>query len=161
MPHRGGLQEGFLGHGTLGRGPLGGALLVATGLVVMSQPTDPADLAAGRLRPCPSSPNCVSSQADDDAHRVEPLAFTGDPAAAMERLRRSVESLPGARIVSARDGYLHAEFTSRIFRFVDDVELLLDPEAGVVHVRSASRVGYSDLGANRRRVEAIRRAFGD
>jgi uncharacterized protein (DUF1499 family) len=143
------------------RGRLARAALVVPGgiLLAMSQATAPEDLAAGRLRACPDSPNCVSSQAGDAAHRVEPIAFEGDPAAALDRLRRAVVSLPRARIVSATGGYLHAEFTSLVFRFVDDVELLVDPEQRLIHVRSASRVGYSDLGANRRRVEAIRRAF--
>jgi uncharacterized protein (DUF1499 family) len=127
--------------------------------LAVSEATDPAERSKGRLRPCPSSPNCVSSQAADESHRVEPLAFEGDAAAVLEGLRRAIVSLPGARIVSVDDGYLHAEFTSRVFRFVDDVELLVDPERRLVHVRSASRVGYSDLGANRRRVEAIRAAF--
>lgn len=135
------------------------AALLGGALLAMSQPTDEADLAQGRLRACPPSPNCVSSQADDAAHRVEPLAFQGDPSAAMDRLRRAIVSLPRAKIVTATPSYIHAEFTSRLFRFVDDVELLLDPERRVVDVRSASRVGYSDLGANRKRVEALREAF--
>lgn len=113
----------------------------------------------GRLGPLPSSPNAVSSQAEDPSRRVEPLHFAGDPAEAMARARRAVESMPRTEIVRADERYLHATFTSRLFRFVDDVELLLDPQAGVIHVRSASRVGYSDLGANRRRVEALREAF--
>jgi len=113
----------------------------------------------GRLGPLPSSPNAVSSQADDSERRVEPLRFAGDPAAAMARLRRVVEAMPRTEIVRADERYLHATFTTRVLRFVDDVELLLDPEAGAIHVRSASRVGYSDLGANRSRVEALREAF--
>lgn len=143
------------------RGRLARAVAILPGgiLLAMSQPTPPEDLAAGRLRACPDSPNCVSSQARDAAHRVEPIAFAGDPAAVPDRLRRVVVSLPRARIVSASENYLHAEFTSLLFRFVDDVELLVDPAERLIHVRSASRVGYSDLGANRRRVEAIRRAF--
>ncbi len=135
------------------------AILLGSSLLAVGQPTDPGDVAAGRLRACPASPNCVSSQAADAAHRVEPIAFDGDPAAALDRLRRAVLSLPRARIVRADQSYLHAEFTSLFFRFVDDVELLIDPTRRLIQVRSASRVGYSDLGANRRRVEAIRRAF--
>ena len=111
------------------------------------------------LAPCPSSPNCVSSLAADDAHRVAPLAYQGDPAAAMRRLREVIAAMPRARVVDASDTALHAEFTSRIFRFVDDVDCVVDPAAGVIQIRSASRVGYSDLGVNRDRVEAIRKAF--
>lgn len=113
----------------------------------------------GRLAPCPRKPNCVSSQATDRKHAVEPIRFSGDPTAAMSKLREVVEGMQG-KVVEAEGDYLYAEFSSRIFGFVDDFELLCDREAGVVHVRSASRVGYGDLGVNRRRVEEVRRRFG-
>lgn len=77
----------------------------------------------------------------------------------MDELRRIIESMPRTRIVAASPTALHAEFSSRIFRFVDDVDLQLDAGARVVQIRSASRTGYSDLGVNRRRVEAIREKF--
>jgi len=112
----------------------------------------------GRLAPCPGTPNCVCSQ-DEDRHAVEPLHFDGPPEEAWGRLKEVLASLPRTRVVSSADGYLHAECTSRLFRFVDDLECLLDPEAKVIHVRSASRAGRSDFGVNRRRVEAIRKAF--
>ncbi len=112
------------------------------------------------LKSCPSSPNCVSSVADEDAsHRVAPLRWTGDLAQAKARLRRAVLAAGGATFVEEADTYWHVEFRSRVFRFVDDVEFLFDLESKVVHVRSASRVGYSDLGVNRRRVEKIRSLF--
>jgi uncharacterized protein (DUF1499 family) len=114
---------------------------------------------AHRLAPCPSSPNCVSSQATDARHRVEPITYTGNAAEAMRRLRGVIEGMPRTRIVNASDSALRAEFTSRLFRFVDDVDCIADPAAGVIQIRSASRVGYSDLGANRSRVEAIRATF--
>jgi len=101
----------------------------------------------------------VSSQATDAKHRVDAIAFSGDPGPAMRRLRAVIEAMPRARIVSADDSALRAEFTSRLFRFVDDVDCIADPAAGVIQIRSASRVGYSDLGVNRQRVEAIRAAF--
>jgi uncharacterized protein (DUF1499 family) len=115
--------------------------------------------AAKPLAPCPSSPNCVSSAAADAAHRIEPLAFAGPPAAAMERLRATIAALPRARVVRFDDGGLHAEFTSWLLRFVDDVDCIVDADASVIHIRSASRVGYSDFGVNRKRVEQIRAAF--
>lgn len=77
----------------------------------------------------------------------------------MERLKSIVAGMPRAKVVSSTDRYLHAEFTSALFRFVDDVEFLIDPDAKQIHFRSASRVGYSDLGANRRRMEAIERLW--
>jgi uncharacterized protein (DUF1499 family) len=118
----------------------------------------PAEAAPARfLAPCSSSPNCVSSLAVDAAHHVDPLQVTGDPAHAMDDLRRIIESMPRTRIVAASNTALHAEFRSRVFRFVDDVDLQLDGR--VVQIRSASRTGYSDWGVNRRRVEDIRQAF--
>lgn len=114
---------------------------------------------AGRLAPCADSPNCVSSQAPDERHAMEPLGFEGSAEEALERLEEVIEGMLRTRVVTRREDYLHAEFTSALFRFVDDVEFLVLPEEQVIHFRSASRVGYSDLGANRKRMEEIRRRF--
>jgi uncharacterized protein (DUF1499 family) len=101
----------------------------------------------------------VSSQADDDAHRVEPLQLRVAPEAGWAAARRAVEALPRTTVVRADERYLHAEVRSRLFRFVDDLELLLAEDGRRIDVRSASRVGHSDLGVNRRRVEALRQAL--
>lgn len=122
-------------------------------------PPDDLGLRDGRLAPCPPSPNCVSSQAADADHRVEPFRYAGSREAAQARLREVIDSVPRARVVTAGDGYLRAEFSSRILRFVDDVEFWF-PGEPVVHVRSASRLGYSDFGVNRARVEDLRVLFG-
>lgn len=116
---------------------------------------------AGRLSQCPGSPNCVSSQADpaDSEHYTPPLKFDGDALAAFERAKAAVLSLPGATLFEARDDYASFEITTRVMRFVDDLELVLDAPASTIHVRSASRLGHSDLGVNRKRVEALRAAF--
>jgi uncharacterized protein (DUF1499 family) len=113
----------------------------------------------GRLSPPPRKPNCVSSQADptDTQHYIAPIGFAGDPATAMKKLRDVIEDQPGAEVIESRPDYLYAEFTSKLMGFVDDVEFYNDGKA--IQVRSASRLGYSDLGANRKRVEAIRKAF--
>lgn len=113
----------------------------------------------GRLADCPATPNCVCSQDARPDHAIEPFAFADSPAAALARLERVLVAQPRTRVVERSDGYLRAEATSLLFRFVDDVEFLLDAEAKRIHVRSASRAGHSDLGVNRRRVEAIRAAF--
>ena len=112
-----------------------------------------------KLSPCPSSPNCVSSLNSDRKHAVEPLRYRGSRDDARQRILAVLNSLERARVVRSENDYVHAEFRSRIFRFIDDVELYFAEEDGLIHVRSASRVGYSDLGANRKRVEHIRRAF--
>lgn len=113
----------------------------------------------GRLQPCPASPNCVSSQADDAPHFIEPIAFVGSPEDALERLKIVLRQLPRVQLITEKADYIHAEATSLLFRYVDDVEFYVDRQAGVIHCRSASRVGRSDLGVNRARIEKIRAAL--
>ena len=110
----------------------------------------------GKLAACPSSPNCVSSQAPDEAHRIEPLPIRTTPEEEMRRLADILRGMPRTKIVTEAPDYLRAEFTSRIFRWVDDVEASLDADAKRIQLRSASRTGYSDLGVNRSRVDRIR-----
>ena len=111
----------------------------------------------GQLSVCPDSPNCVSSQATDQRHAIGPLLFSGDGQAALAKIQKILQGWPGVKITSQASGYLRAEFTSTLFRFVDDVEFVVVPDEGVIHFRSCSRVGYSDLGANRRRMESLRK----
>ena len=113
----------------------------------------------GRLSTCPDSPNCVSSQSSDNRHAIEPLRYEGSAESALQQLIRTVQGMKRARVVTVEGRYIHVEFTSFLFRFVDDVEFLLDDGAKTIHVRSASRIGHSDLGVNRKRVEAIRSRF--
>ena len=115
-------------------------------------------LVNGALRPCPNSPNCVSSESREDSSQCEPFQFQGSADEAMAKLKAVVQELGGS-IKQDQGGYLWAVFTSRIFRFKDDVEFRLVEEENLIHVRSASRVGYSDLGVNRRRVNRLREAF--
>lgn len=114
-----------------------------------------------KLRDCPDSPNCVSSLARSESHRVEPISYRGPAAVAFAALRKIIEDHRGTRVIEASDVYLHAEFQTRWLKFTDDFEAVLDEAASVIHVRSASRVGYWDLGTNRRRVETIREAMQD
>jgi uncharacterized protein (DUF1499 family) len=109
------------------------------------------------LAACPSSPNCVASQAGDEGHRIAALTFSGDPDAAFARLRSVLGQRPDMTTVEERPGYLRVEL--RTLLFTDDGEFLLDRAGGVIQVRSASRLGYSDLGKNRSRMEEIRRQF--
>jgi uncharacterized protein (DUF1499 family) len=115
----------------------------------------------GKLAACPSSPNCVSSQsqAEDKEHYIQPLHYAGSRDEAKAALISVIESMKRARIITVRDDYVYAEFTSRIFRFVDDVEFYFDDATKTIHVRSASRLGHSDLGVNRKRIETIRLLF--
>ncbi len=123
--------------------------------------TRPADLGMvnGQLRPCPSSPNCVSSEGGTPAEKlVAPFPAPGGTAE-MGRLRAIVAAWPRTAVITGTDTYLHAESTSRIMRFVDDVEFRYDATANVIHVRSASRLGKSDMGVNRKRVDGLRAAW--
>jgi len=113
----------------------------------------------GRLQPCPGTPNCVCSFDADGEHGIAPLKFAGPWEAARDRLLSVVRSQPRTQVVVDDGPYLRIECTSLILRFVDDLEFLFDQTTQVIHVRSASRVGRSDLGVNRNRVEAIRRLF--
>ncbi len=136
----------------------GGVLLLVVGLLSACSAPRPANLGVidGQLAPCPSSPNCVSTDAQDTDHRVEPFVLGGTIAESWEALHAVVSASSRARVVSQDEHYLHAEYTSAIFRFVDDLELLLDAKSGTVAIRSASRIGYSDMNANRSRVEDLR-----
>jgi uncharacterized protein (DUF1499 family) len=112
----------------------------------------------GRLASCGRRLNCVSSQADPgDAQRyVAPIPFKGSAVDALAAARRAVEAMARATIVRHEGNYLHAEFRSRLMGYVDDVEFTYDDKAGVLHLRSASRLGRRDFEVNRKRVEALR-----
>lgn len=112
----------------------------------------------GRLAACPASPNCVCSQSGDASHQIDPISFSGTTQEAIVAIKEAVALMPRMRVVTQADsqGYLHAEARSRLFGFVDDVEFWFDEPNQRIHVRSASRVGYSDLGVNRERVEVLR-----
>ncbi len=116
----------------------------------------------GQLSPCPKSPNCVSSMApaNDKSHFIKPISYyPSDKRKALETLRRVLMLQARINIVDASEAYLHVEFKSKIFRFVDDVEFFFIDNEPLIHIRSASRLGYSDLGANRKRMELIRSQF--
>ncbi len=110
----------------------------------------------GKFADCPNSPNCVSSQSPDVVHQIAPLTYEDSETEAFERLKAIIENLDNAKIITADEEYLYAEFTSAIMGFVDDVEFYLDKADNIIQVRSASRLGESDLGVNRQRVEMIR-----
>lgn len=129
---------------------LAGAACVASGKSAAGGRVD------GRLAPCPSTPNCVCSEDPAEGAAIPALAFEGDPDVALASLVEHLRARPRVELVRIEADYVHAVFTSALFRFPDDVEFRLDRGASVIHVRSASRIGRSDLGANRRRVESLR-----
>src|SRR5437660_7138731 len=113
-----------------------------------------------RLQSCPSSPNCVSTQAQDEGHVIAPFRYRKSRAEAKEVLKEVIRSLPRTKLLAEDESYLHYEFTSLLLRFVDDVEFLFDDETKTIHFRSASRTGYGDMGVNRKRMEQVRTLVG-
>jgi uncharacterized protein (DUF1499 family) len=109
-----------------------------------------------KILPCPDSPNCVSSQSTDESHFIEPLHYSGSPADARQKLIDMLEGTQRVRLAKVETDYIHAEIRSLVFRFVDDVKFWFPPDKPIIHVKSASRTGYYDFGANRRRVERLR-----
>ncbi len=125
--------------------------------------TPPTDLGINgrQLKSCPDTPNCVCSQApaDDKEHAIAAFSYSGSAKAAIERLKQVIEGMERSQINQVSDDYLYAEFSSKLMGFVDDVEFYAPPGESLIHTRSAARLGKSDLGANRKRTEEIRRQF--
>jgi len=123
--------------------------------------TRPSNLGVnnGRLAACGTTPNCVSSQAYNTNRHMPPIQYTSSVEQASATLCKIIEDMPRTKLVSVSDDYIHAEFTSRIFKFVDDVEFYIDEPNMLIHFRSASRMGYSDYGANRERMLQIINQF--
>jgi uncharacterized protein (DUF1499 family) len=141
---------------------------IAAGQLGFLQGKAPTDLGVrdGRLKPPSMTENSVTSQAvlyRDHPQRkyadIAPLALKGDGPATLARIKTVVEGMDGAKVVKSEPGYLYAQFTSKLMKYVDDVEFWFDPGANVIQVRSASRVGRGDMGVNRKRIEAVRAAL--
>lgn len=112
-----------------------------------------------KLKQCPGSPNCVSSQSDSEIHKISPLPYKSSYKEVMGQIKKVIFSFPRTKIVEEKKQYLHVEFKTFFFRFVDDVEIIIDDSEKMIHFRSASRVGHSDFGTNRRRIEEIKSKF--
>jgi len=135
-----------------------GVSLAFPGRITLFAGTRPTNLGiqSGQLTLCPSTPNCVNSQSADAEHKIEPFTYNSSPQQAFTDLKKVIQSLDRTKIITETENYLYVEFTSAIMGFVDDVEFYLAPEAKAIQVRSASRLGESDLGVNRKRIETIR-----
>jgi uncharacterized protein (DUF1499 family) len=130
------------------------------GVSMSAKPPSNLGVHNGRLTECPESPNCVASNDAAESQRMEAIVFSGSAAEATGKLKKTIQrTFSRAKLVDEDGGYLRYEFTSLIFRFVDDVEFLVDDGAKLIGFRSASRVGHSDLGANRRRMKKISQEF--
>jgi len=139
------------------------AILVITLLTFWgcgSMQNDTTGFFEGEFHPCPGSPNCVSSMDVGADSYIKPFTYTSlSRQEAFDHLLGLLEKTRRCRIMTAEEAYIHAEFRSRLFRFVDDVEFFLPEQNKLVHIRSASRLGYSDFGVNRKRMEELRSLF--
>jgi len=137
------------------------ALIVTTvGVLSLTSRRRPASgLIGGHLRPCPTSPNCVSSVCGDGTHLVDPIPVYGDPQSEFERLVGLTQTLPRTELLQLTEDYAHFEVSSRILLFRSDLELHLDVPGHLIHLRSASRVGHSDFGTNQTTIEHLRALF--
>ena len=136
------------------------AILFFIALGVMSRSGNAPGLIDGKLSACPDKPNCVCSEfADDNSHYVSPLALNQDTAEiAMSNLQALVSEL-GGEIQTTDQFYLAASFKSALFGFVDDLEIRIDIDSDTIHLRSASRVGHGDLGANQKRIDQLKAKY--
>ena len=112
----------------------------------------------GKFINCPDKPNCISSKSSSSIHILSPLNYQGTTSKAKKCLLKVIKSMPRTKVSTNNTNFLHVEFTSKIFRFVDDVEFYFD-KPGIINFRSASRIGHSDMGVNRDRMEIIKRLF--
>lgn len=128
---------------------------------VFAGKTPELGIQGGKLLPCPSTPNCVVSQGADPDHKIEPIAYRGSRDEARELLTKVLGVVPSTAIVAQQADYIRVKSTSRILGFIDDTEFYLPEDEPVIHVRAAARLGESDLGVNRRRLEQIRFALRD
>jgi len=133
-----------------------GIMLAILSIASRKQPE--LGLLNGQLRPCPTSPNCVCSEQQIEGAFVEPLSYTTTAEDAWRNIKQAIVDTGGV-VVTEQNGYLHARYETPLMRYIDDVEMRLNKKQQVIHIRSASRVGHSDLGANRKRVTRIRAAF--
>lgn len=133
------------------------ALCVATFGLAGCSGEVPSDLGLtdGGLASCPDSPNCVSSQAESGYASMEPIPLEVSTQTAQGALIAVLNGMDGMTVITAQPGYIHAEARSRIFGYVDDVEFAIDEVEGVIDYRSASRMGYGDMNANRERMVEI------
>jgi uncharacterized protein (DUF1499 family) len=138
------------------------AVVITAVLAILARVVkSPANLGVrnSKLAPCPNSPNCVSTQSKDPRHQIDPIPYTTTPEEARIALLRIIRSMERSEIVIENPTYIRAEFRTKGIGYVDDVELYLDQEAGVIHFRSSARLPYWDWGFNRKRMEQIRAAF--
>jgi uncharacterized protein (DUF1499 family) len=124
-------------------------------VIIIQTLKKPIGVKDGKFQPCPKSPNCVSTQSTDKKHKIDPINYSGSIEEEKIKIKNIVKSLKRTKLITEEEIYLHFEFRTATFKFVDDVEFYFDDSAKLIHCRSASRVGWSDMGVNRKRMKKI------
>ena len=119
----------------------------------------PIGIIDGKFHPCPKSPNCVSTQSTDEKHRMEAIQYSSTVDEAKGKIKNIITSFKRTKLITETENYLHFEFRTATFKFVDDVEFYLDDKEKLIHFRSAARMGWSDMGVNRKRMRKIRELY--
>ena len=119
----------------------------------------PIGIIDGKFHPCPKSPNCVSTQSTDEKHRMKPIQYSSTVDEAKEKIKNLIKSFKRTKLITETENYLHFEFRTATFKFVDDVEFYLDVKEKLINFRSAARLGWSDMGVNRKRMRKIRELY--
>jgi len=127
----------------------------------MAKLKKPIGILNGKFHPCPKSPNCVSTHATNDKQKMNPIKFSGSLNEAKDKIIDIISSLKRSKIITNKENYIHAEFRTATFKFVDDVEFLFDDSEKIIHFRSRARSGYSDMGVNRKRMKTIGNMYGN
>ena len=124
-------------------------------MIAIQKLKKPIGIRDGKFHPCPKSPNCVSTQSMDEKHKMEPLGYGSVIEEAKTKIKDIIGTFKRTKLISEEDNYLHFEFRTATFKFVDDVEFYFDDSAKLIHFRSAARKGYSDMGVNKKRMKKI------
>lgn len=128
-------------------------------MIILTKTKKPTGITDGKFHPCPNSPNCVSTQSIDEKHKIDPIKYTTSLEEAKNKILKIIDSLKRIKIITDTENYIHIEFRTALFRFVDDMEFYFDDSEKLIHFRSAARLGYSDMGVNRKRMENITKLF--
>ncbi|MFX1326129.1 MAG: DUF1499 domain-containing protein [Promethearchaeota archaeon] len=123
--------------------------------MIIIQTKKPIGIKDGKFYPCPKSPNCVSTQSTSEKHKMSALSYNSSIEEAKRKIKDIIGTFKRTILISEEETYLHFEFRSATFKFVDDVEFYFDGSARLIHFRSASRVGWSDLGVNKKRMKKV------
>ncbi|MFX1478683.1 MAG: DUF1499 domain-containing protein [Promethearchaeota archaeon] len=127
----------------------------------MKKSKKPIGIVNGQFQPCPKSPNCVSTQSSDKMHKMIPLIYSSTVAEAIEKIKNIIKTFKRTKLITETENYLHFEFRSATFKFVDDVEFYFDEKEKLIHFRSASRLGWSDMGVNKKRMKSISKLYSE